>query len=129
MKTVHTLHAHTSSCISIAFSPNGRYIAIGGSDALISLYDTYNWVCKRTVSSPIGTLKGVSFSFDGSWVVGADEEGSTLDVVHVETGEAMGKVETSGSASAIAWHPSRYWIAWAGEGGGLRIVGAAGGQL
>ena len=33
------------------------------------------------------------------------------------------------SANCIAWHPQRYWLAYAGEPGGLRIVGAAGGEL
>lgn len=129
MKTLHTLNAHTSSCMSIALAPNARYMAIGASDALISLWDTTDWVCQRTVDSSVGMIKSVSFSFDGSFVVGADDEGTSLEVVHVESGDTMGKVDCPQGANVVAWHPSRYWIAWAGEGGGLRILGAAGGQL
>lgn len=148
MKTLHTLHAHTSSCLSIALSPNARYLAIGASDALISLWDTTDWVCQRTVDSSVGTIRDVSFSFDGSYLIGADDEADTLDVVHVESGDSMGKIkDLLQGATAVAWHPNRYWIAWAGEGGimvkraenpndrdrtegpGLRIVGAAGGPL
>ncbi|KAK4693890.1 THO complex subunit 3, partial [Lecanoromycetidae sp. Uapishka_2] len=44
MNHLHTLHAHTSSCVSLALSPTARYLAIGGTDALISLYDTTDWV-------------------------------------------------------------------------------------
>ncbi|KAL6717876.1 hypothetical protein ACLMJK_003961 [Lecanora helva] len=126
---IHTLHAHTSSCLSIALSPTARYIAIGGSDALISLYDTTDWVCKRTLTSTSGAVKSVGFSFDGSFVVGGSEDGSALEVAHVESGECVGKIETPGGAGVVAWHPGRYWIAYAGEGGGLRILGAAGGQM
>ena len=131
MKTLHTLHAHTSSCLALQLSPSGRYLAIGGSDALLSLYDTTDWVCRRTITSLVGAVKSVSFSFDGSYVLGGCDEGNALEVVHVETGEVMGKVDVGGNVGAgqVAWHPSRYWIAYAGEGGGLRILGAAGGQL
>jgi THO complex subunit 3 len=129
LQTIHTLHAHTSSCFSLALSPTARYLAIGGSDALISLYDTTDWVCKRSLTSATGPVKSVGFSFDGSFVVGGDDEGKTLEVAHVESGECVGKIETGGGAGVVAWHPGRYWIAYAGEGGGLKILGAAGGQM
>ncbi len=129
MQILHSLHAHTSSCVSLALSPSARYLAIGGTDALISLYDTTDWVCKRTLTSLVGTVKSVSFSFDGSFVVGGSDEGNALEVAHVESGEYVGKVETGGGAGVVAWHPGRYWLAWAGEGGGLRILGPAGGQM
>ncbi|KAM0803936.1 WD40-repeat-containing domain protein [Usnea florida] len=128
---LHTLHAHTSSCLSLALSPTARYLAIGGSDALISLYDTTDWVCKRTLTHLTGAVKSVGFSFDGSFVVGGSDEGNVLEVAHTESGEYVGKVDIGGSGGCgvLAWHPGRYWIAWAGEGSGLKILGAAGGQL
>ncbi|KAL9071280.1 MAG: hypothetical protein Q9161_004296 [Pseudevernia consocians] len=131
LQTLHTLHAHTSSCLSLALSPTSRYLAIGGSDALISLYDTTDWVCKRTLTNLTGAVKSVGFSFDGSFVVGGSDEGNVLEVAHTESGEYVGKVDigASGGCGVVAWHPGRYWIAWAGEGGGLKILGAAGGQL
>ena len=78
----------------------------------------------------MGAVKSVSFSFDGGFVVGGSDEGAGLEVVHVETGEVVGKVETmGGGGGVVAWHPGRYWIGWAGEGSGLRILGPAGGSL
>lgn len=70
----------------------------------------------------------MSFSFDGSFVVGGSDEGTGLEVVHVESGDVVGRVETGGGGGVVQWHPGRYWVAWAGEGGGLRILGAAGGE-
>ncbi|KAL4811224.1 WD40-repeat-containing domain protein [Aspergillus unguis] len=139
--TLHTLHAHTSACLSIALAPTGRYLAIGGSDALISLWDTTDWICRRTVSSSNGgAVRGVSFSFDGRFICGAcDEPGcgkDGIEIFHVETGESVHTVSTGGGSntgvSAVQWHPSRYWLAYATTAdfsgpGGLRIVGAAGG--
>ncbi|GKZ68195.1 hypothetical protein AnigIFM60653_007027 [Aspergillus niger] len=140
---LHTLHAHTSACLSISLAPTGRYLAVGGSDALISLWDTTDWICKRTVSSNNGgAVRGVSWSFDGRFICGACDEvgcgGNGLEIFHAETGESVHTVPTGGNANsgipAVAWHPSRYWLAYSttadGSGpGGLRIVGAAGGSL
>ena len=58
--------------------------------------------------------------------MGGSDEGGGCEVVHVESGDVVGKVEGGGQ---VAWHPGRYWIAYAGDGGGLRILGAGGGQL
>ncbi|KAE8152144.1 WD40-repeat-containing domain protein [Aspergillus avenaceus] len=143
----HTLNAHTSACLSIALAPTGRYLAIGGSDALVSLWDTTDWICRRTVSSNNGgAVRGVSWSFDGRFICGACDEvgcgGNGIEIFHAETGESVYTVPTGGGVNsgipAVAWHPSRYWLAYSttadGPGGGsgasgLKIVGAAGGNL
>ncbi|KAB8215631.1 WD40-repeat-containing domain protein [Aspergillus novoparasiticus] len=143
---LHTLNAHTSACLSIALAPTGRYLAVGGSDALISLWDTSDWICRRTVSSNNGgAVRGVSWSFDGRFICGACDEvgcgGNGIEIFHAETGESVYTVPTGGGMNsgipAVAWHPSRYWLAYSttadGPGGGgasgLKIVGAAGGSL
>ncbi|PKY05215.1 WD repeat-containing protein [Aspergillus campestris IBT 28561] len=143
---LHTLHAHTSACLSIAYAPTGRYLAVGGSDALISLWDTTDWICRRTVSTNNGgAVRGVSWSFDGRFICGACDEvgcgGNGLEIFHAESGESVYTIPTGGSVNsgipAVAWHPSRYWLAYSttadGPGvagaGGLKIVGAAGGSL
>ncbi|KAJ5935423.1 hypothetical protein N7466_004970 [Penicillium verhagenii] len=145
-ETIHTLNAHTSACISTALAPTGRYLAVGGSDALISLWDTTDWICRRTLSSENGgAVRGLSWSFDGRFICGASdvELGATpggLEIFHAETGESVYTIPTTGARAgtpAVAWHPSRYWLAYStsndgsssGGAGGLKIVGAAGGGL
>jgi THO complex subunit 3 len=140
----HTLHAHSSACLSLALAPTGNYLAIGGSDALISLWDTTDWICRRTVSSANGgAVRGVSWSFDGRFICGACDElgcgGNGLEIFHAETGETVHTVPTgtgiNSGVPAVAWHPSRYWLAYSttpdgpSNPGGLKIVGPAGGGL
>lgn len=142
----HTIKAHTSACLSIQLAPNARYLAIGGSDALISLWDTTDFFCHRTLSSEVGgAIRNLSWSFDGRYICGACDEagcgGNGLDIFHAETGEIVYTVPTGGGINTgipdVAWHPSRYWLAYSitadGPGsansGGLRVVGAAGGGL
>jgi len=143
-KLLHSLSAHTSSCNAISYAPDGNHVAIGGSDAMISLWDTTDWVCKRTVSSPnSGAIRGLSWSWDGRYIVGAAEDlgssggdanSSGLEIYHAESGDVVYTVPTGNSGiPAAEWHPSRYWLAYtqvdANRKGSssLRIVGAAGG--
>lgn len=123
---LHTLNAHTSRALSCAQSPNGSYFAVGGGDALITLWDTYDWVCKRTISNPTSAIHSLSFSFDGTFICGGygPEKDATpgLEIVHVETGETVYKFEKT-RPSVVAWHPLRYWLAYTGDPGGLKVVG------
>lgn len=141
----HTLHAHTAACLSVALSPTSRYLAVGGGDSLISLWDTNDWVCKRTVSSANGgSVRGVSWSWDGRFIAGACDEpdcGTGLEIFHAETGDSVYTISTGSGAyglvvPAVAWHPSRYCLAYSVYNDsvgvssiGLRIVGAGSGGL
>lgn len=102
---------------------------MGGSDALISLWDTAEWVCKRTLAGMQGGVKCLAFSWDGSFVVGGSDEGNGLEIAHVESGEYVFSLQTAAPAPCVAWHPSRYLLAYSGDPMGLKIVGAAGGSL
>ena len=87
LQTLHSLHAHTSACLSLALSPTGRYLAVGGSDALVSLWDTQEWVCRRTLSGMQGGVRTVGFSWDGSFVAGGSDEGNGIEIVSCISGE------------------------------------------
>ena len=81
LNVLHSLHGHTSAALSLALSPTGRYLAIGGTDALISLWDTQEWVCRRTLAGMQGIVKTVSFSWDGSFLAGGSDEGTGIEIV------------------------------------------------
>lgn len=123
-ETRRILNAHTSSCFTLSLSPSGDYLAIGGGDALVSLWDTQEWICVRTLDLVEGPVKSVDFSFDGSYIVaGADEE-KKLQIAHVETGEIVHSIDLTQPASQVAWHPFRYTLAYSADKEGLKIVGA-----
>lgn len=122
-KQIHELNAHTSSCYTVALSSTGTHLAIGGGDALISLWDTKEWICVRTLEDMTGPVRSVDFSFDGSYVVGGSDEGNKLSIAHTETGEYVHHIETSAPALFVAWHPLRYVLAYSVDGQGLKIAG------
>ncbi|KAK3906204.1 WD40-repeat-containing domain protein [Staphylotrichum tortipilum] len=119
--TEFVLKGHTASCLTTELSPTGRYLATGGADSIIALFDTKDWICQRTVSRMVGPVKSISFTFDGSYVVGGCEEGSGLEVTHTETGDHVHTFKTAGPCEAVAWAPTRYCLAYS-DLGVLRIV-------
>lgn len=92
------LHGHTSSCLTVELQPTARYLATGGSDSIISLWDTTDLICQRTISGMAGPVRSISkstptasaillphvpqltliapgFAWDGSYIVGGSDEG------------------------------------------------------
>ena len=47
---------------SIAFSPDGRWVAAGGHDRTVRLWDTVDGEQKRVLEGHEGAVRGVSFS-------------------------------------------------------------------
>ncbi|KAL2172398.1 hypothetical protein VTG60DRAFT_5673 [Thermothelomyces hinnuleus] len=117
------LKGHTASCLTTELSPAGKYLATGGADSIIALFDTKDWICQRTISRMVGPVKCLSFTFDGTYLVGGSEEGSGIDVIHTETGELIHTFKTAGPCEAVAWSPTRYCLAY-GDLGVLRIIDA-----
>lgn len=116
------LKGHTAPCLTTELSPTGKYLATGGGDAIMSLFETQDWICKRTNTRIVGPVKSISFTFDGRYVVGACEDSPGLDVTHTETGEHIHTFKTAGPCHALAWAPTRYCLAYS-DLGILRIIG------
>lgn len=134
MKPIHTLSGHPSTTYSVQQSPAGNYIAIGGSDSAITLWDTSSWLCAHVLRENSNAVRALSFSMDGQYLVcggGVDtdkvhEKG--LHVWHVDTGELLHTIETTNAPTFVEWHPLRYAIAFAGDPGGVKIVGGVSGS-
>ena len=56
-------------------------LAVGGSDAIISLWDTKEWISIRTLTKMEGPVRSLSFSFDGSYIVAGSDEVGDLEIV------------------------------------------------
>lgn len=55
-----TLKGHTSSCLATELQPMGRWLATGGADSIIALWDTRDWVCERTITRMVGPVRCIS---------------------------------------------------------------------
>ncbi|KAI0197729.1 WD domain-containing protein [Astrocystis sublimbata] len=120
------LSGHTSSCITIELHPFNRYLATGGTDSLISLWETTEWNCVRTITKMTGLVRSLSFSWDGLFIVGGSDEGTGLEITVSETGEHLCTYKTRSSSPVVAWAPNRYALAYT-DMGSLRVIGASSG--
>ena len=78
---LYSVPAHTSACYTLDLSPHGKHMVVGGSDALVSLWDTYEWVSKHILVATEGPVRSVGFSFDGSFVCVGSDEATGIDLV------------------------------------------------
>lgn len=62
--TEYMLKGHTAPCLAVEVSPTGRHLATGGADSIISLFDTKDWLCQRTLASMQGSVKSISTNYD-----------------------------------------------------------------
>ncbi len=44
------LAAHVGGCVAAALDPRGRYLASGGFDSIVNLFDTSEWIAARTIT-------------------------------------------------------------------------------
>lgn len=69
-----------------------------------------------------GPVRNISFSWCGMYVVGGSDEGTNIEIAHVEDGEYVQTIKTQSPSAVVAWHPTKYLLAYT-DFGGLRIIG------
>lgn len=81
-----TMNGHTSSCTAVELDPAGKYLATGGTDSRVVLWDTKQWLSQRTISSLQGPIRTISFTFDGAYVIGGSEDGESQPLANQSSG-------------------------------------------
>ncbi len=90
------LAAHVGGCVAAALDPRGRYLASGGFDSIVNLFDTSEWIAARTITvcecvvscvshstyltAPRQAISDLSFSHDGEYLAIASA-GNYIDIV------------------------------------------------
>ncbi|KAJ7068680.1 WD40 repeat-like protein, partial [Mycena amicta] len=109
-----SIAAHVGGCVAVALDPRGRYLASGGNDSIVNLFDLTDWICARTITTCEHSINSVSFSHDGEYLAIASA-GSYIDICATETAAALHRVTALAPAPTVAWHPSKYTIAYCGQ--------------
>lgn len=80
LNLLEKLNAHSSQVFCLALDSRGRYLATGGADALVCLWDTEEWYCQKTLGKFDYPVRALSFSWDGEYLASASEE-HIIDIV------------------------------------------------
>ncbi|KAH9036036.1 WD40-repeat-containing domain protein [Lactarius deliciosus] len=108
------LAAHVGGCVAAALDPRGRYLASGGFDSIVNLFDTSEWIAARTITVCEQAISDLSFSHDGEYLAIAGA-GNYIDICATETGVPLHRVPALASSPKVTWHPSNYVIAYCGQ--------------
>ena len=74
-----TIKCTTKKCF---FSPCGKWFAVGGADAIVSIWDAYEYIPVRTISRLEWPVRTLSFSHNGKLLAAASED-HVIDISHV----------------------------------------------
>ena len=86
---IYTLTKHTATVQTVAFSPNGNYLATAGSDRTIHLWDTTSWQHKSTLPGHPWAISAIAFSSDSETLISASWD-KTVKLWNVSTGKEIG---------------------------------------
>ncbi|KAF5321642.1 hypothetical protein D9619_000576 [Psilocybe cf. subviscida] len=106
--------AHMGGCVALAMDPRGKYLASGGFNSIINLYDLRNWIAVRSITVCDHGINDLNFSFDGEYLAVANE-GNYIDICAVETGDSLHRIPALAPSPTVSWHPSKYAIAYCGQ--------------
>ncbi|SPO25478.1 related to THO complex subunit 3 [Ustilago trichophora] len=121
---IHSHPTHTANVFCIQYDPLSRFIATASSDSMISLWDSKEWFSQKMITSLTFPARAIGFSFDGELLAAAGEDAFiTINATTTATseksqgGDQVHKIALAAGTmiNTLAWHPSKYVLAYAGD--------------
>jgi WD40 repeat protein len=72
---LQTLQGHSGWILSIAFSPDGQWLASGSCDRTVKIWSVQDGQCIKTLKAHTNWVWSVAFSPDGQAVASASDDG------------------------------------------------------
>ncbi|RHZ02210.1 hypothetical protein DYB26_000650 [Aphanomyces astaci] len=115
LENVHKVHAaHSGSCFAIDLARNGRMLALGGVDSLVSLWDLDEVYCMQTLVTSQSRIRFVKFSHDAAFLASGSDD-LVIPIVEVATGRPAFSIALQEPPQQMAWHPSKHVLAYLGD--------------
>ncbi|CAD5121595.1 DgyrCDS10092 [Dimorphilus gyrociliatus] len=112
LKLTHSQPAHCGSSICITFDKYNKHMALGGADALVSVWDVAELACLNTITRLSWPVRSLSFSHDGKLLASASED-HFIDIAEIPSGEKVTQIKCENSTFTLKWHPKEYLLAYA----------------
>ncbi len=121
------VYKYSSPINTMAWSPNGDYLALTASDSTIHVWNTKNWMVRsfRGMYSNADSITSLSWSPDSTMF--ASTAGKTLQIWEMKQKTVLHQQENiaGGQHNVVVWAPKGNRIALAGEDGSLNILDAS----
>lgn len=109
--TILSYQGHSDYVDAVAWSPNGQYIASGGWDGIVQVWDAQTGASIITYRGQSDVVSAVAWSPDGQYIASASWDG-TVRVWNAFTGQ-LRTLYTNHTdiVSALSWSPNGQYIA------------------
>jgi tricorn protease-like protein len=114
---------------SIAWSPDGRWLASGSDDRTVRVWAAETGKLRRTLEGHTDWVRSVAWSPDGRWLASGLNDG-TVRVWAAETDELRRTLEGHTDwVRSVAWSPDGRWLASGSDDRTVRVWAAETGKL
>jgi WD40 repeat protein len=107
---------------SVAFSPDGSLLAIGGTDGTVRLWNIAQWREVRSLNGGDGTIVALAFTPDGGTLAAAGSDGK-IALWHPALGDLLGRIDLS--ANSLVFAPDGKRIIAGGNDGSVSVWSTA----
>jgi WD40 repeat protein len=126
--TTRLLTGHTNEVFAVAYAPDGRQIASGGSDHTVRLWEPTTGQERWTLRGHVGHVHALAFSPDGRLLASGSAD-TTIRLWDLASGKEVRSLSTNfGAIRALAFSPDGRQLASGGSDGSLHIWEPASGK-
>ena len=107
---IKVLTEATGGINSVAFSPNGTYLALGSGDAKVRIYNTTTWSLIATLTEASNNVNSVAFSPDGTYLASGSED-NRVRIYNTATWSVITTLSDGYKVKSVAFSPDGIYLA------------------